>query len=123
MAFSKYIILGPQFTLGRYRSVMIPNNWTSLSDREKVIHILTLARRAGRTDPEMTWITTATFYDVGVFLFRNEMSWLERRGNYTIEKEPIGGIRYDGKSRAWFKYRLIRIPGEAPVNENFNLFQ
>lgn len=127
MPFSEYIILGPKFTLGEYRSVRIPNNWRSMSDREKVIFILELARRAGKfrlhRDKYLAWVTTPTFYEVGLNLFRNEMSVLEREGGYVVEKERIGGIRFDGKPRKWYRYRLIRTPGEKPVASNRSLFE
>ena len=123
MPFSEYIILGPRFLQGPYQSVRIPNNWRTLTDREKVIYILDLSRSLKRSYPPAEYVTTPAFYEVGLNLFRNEMSYLEREGGYVVEKEPVGGIRIDGKPKKWYRYRLIRSPGETPVAQNRNLFE
>ena len=132
MPFHEYIILGSKFKLGKYVSVRVPYIWGTMSDREKVVFVLGLARRIAKersrgqagqfwTDARsLAWVTTPTFYDVGVFLFRNEMSYLEREGGYVVEKERIGGIRYDGKPRQWYRYRLIRTPDEKPATGTLN---
>lgn len=105
MPFSRYLVFGERFTFGPFKSVLLPPAWRDLTDREKVRWALDVADRLRSENYSYGWITTPAFYEVGLNLFRNEISKLRKEG-YDIENLPVEGIRADGRPRKWHKYRL-----------------
>lgn len=113
--FGAYVILGRDYLYGAHWSVPKGAGWKQMTDKQRVIYVLKLARSRSRITGEcrMAYITTPAFYDLGLNLFRNVLSVLEREEDYHITKERVGGIRdHDGRSRKWFRYRLIETPEE-----------